>query len=36
LKKNISLKSYNSFGVDVISREFHEVSSEEEVIKTLK
>ena len=36
MKKNISLKSYNSFGVDVISREFHEVSSEEEVIKTLK
>ena len=36
MKKNISLKSYNSFGVDVISKEFYEVSSEAEVIKTLK
>ena len=36
MKKNISLKSYNSFGVDEISKEFYEVSSEEEVIKTLK
>lgn len=35
MKKNISLKSYNSFGVDVISNEFYEVYSENEVLKTL-
>ena len=35
MKKNISLKSYNSFGVDVISKELYEVYSEGEVLKTL-
>ena len=36
IQENISLKPYNTFGVDVSARYFAEVSSVEELIETLK
>ena len=35
MKKNISLKSHNSFGVDVISKEFYYIKSEDQALKVL-
>ena len=35
MKKNISLKSHNSFGVDVISKEFYNIKSEDQALKVL-
>ncbi len=36
MKKNISLKSHNSFGVDVISKEFYSVESEQQALNILR
>ena len=35
MKKNISLKSHNSFGVDVISKKFYSINSEDQALKVL-
>lgn len=36
IQKNISLKPYNTFGIDAIAKEFIEVSSSDELIEILK